>query len=353
MSRFWNARTRALCPYVPGEQPKDGQRLIKLNTNENPYPPSPAVVRALRDFDPASLRLYPDADGAPARAAFAERAGLTAREVFVGNGSDEVLAIAFQAFFGEGEPLLLPAVSYSFYPVYCQLYGIEYQAVPMNADFSIAIEGFLRPGGGVVLANPNAPTTLALELPAIRRILEAHPDEVVLIDEAYVDFGAQSALSLVREYENLLVVQTCSKSRSLAGLRVGFAAGNPALIEGLDRVKNSFNSYTLDRLAIACATASFTDEAYFADTVAKIVATRARTAARLRDLGFTVLDSKTNFLFITHPRAAASELMAALKAQGILVRYFAQPPIDRYLRVTVGTDGEMEALCTALEALVG
>ncbi len=358
MSRFWNQRTNSLKPYVPGEQPGDGQKVIKLNTNECPYPPSPAVREALAGFagvDFSSLRLYPNADGLAARQAFARRAGLETPQVFAGNGSDEVLAIAFQTFFGNGAPLWMPQISYSFYPVYCQLYGIENRVIPMKPDLSIDLEAFLKtdaPCGGVVLANPNAPTTLALTLEQIELLLQAHQDCVVLVDEAYVDFGGESALVLIPKYENLLVVQTLSKSRALAGMRVGFAAGSKELIEGMDRVKNSFNSYPLDRIAIACAAASLEDESYFCQTVEKIMATRRRTAENLEKMGFTVLDSKANFLFVSHPNFRADMLFHALKQRGILVRYFNQPQIDNYLRISIGTDAEMAALCFALEKIL-
>lgn len=348
MSKFWNQKTRELTPYVPGEQPKDGQKLIKLNTNECPYPPSPAVAEVLKNFDPASLRLYPNADGYGARKAFADRNGLSAEQVFAGNGSDEVLAIAFQTFFGGDSPILFPQISYSFYPVYCELYGIAFRQVPMKEDFSIPVEEFLRPCGGVVLANPNAPTTLFLGKEEIIRILKAHPDQVVIIDEAYVDFGGESMLGLIHEYDNLLVVQTLSKSRGLAGLRVGFAAGHKDLIAGLDRVKNSFNSYTLDRLAIACAEASLRDEKYFRQTVRKMMNTRERIVPKLKEMGFQVLDSKANFIFATRPGTDAASLFSYLKEQGILVRYFKQPGIDQYLRISIGTDGEMDALLSAV-----
>ena len=348
MSKFWNKKTAALSPYTPGEQPRDGEKLIKLNTNECPYPPSPAVIRAIAAADNDLLRLYPDPDASAVRRAFARLNGLATEQVFVGNGSDEVLATAFQAFFGDGV-LRFPAVSYSFYPVYCGLYRIEFEAVPMRGDFSLDLDAFLKPGSsGVVLANPNAPTTRSLSLDEIRQILRAHPEEVVLVDEAYVDFGGESAIPLLKEYDNLLVVQTLSKSRALAGLRVGFAAGSPELIKGLDRVKNSFNSYTLDRLAIAGAEAALEDTAYFESIVRRIEATRERTAGMLRALGFSLPDSRSNFLFVTHPRYSAVKLFAYLKQRHILVRYFSAPPLNRFLRITVGTDGEMDALIRAL-----
>ncbi len=348
MSRFWNKRTVALSPYTPGEQPQDGETFIKLNTNECPYPPSPRVTDAIAAANNSLLRLYPDPDAAAVRRAFARLNGIDPEQVFVGNGSDEVLATAFQAFFGDGT-LRFPSVSYSFYPVYCGLYQIPYEAVPMTEDFSIDLAGFLKPGShGVVLANPNAPTTRFLPLDAVEQILRAHPDEVVLVDEAYVDFGGESAIGLIGKYDNLLVVQTLSKSRALAGLRVGFAAGSRELIEGLDRVKNSFNSYTLDRLAIAGAAAALEDREYFESTVKKIEATRERTAAKLRALGFSLPDSHSNFLFVTHPNYSAAKLFAYLKRNHILVRYFSAPPLDRFLRITVGTDSEMDALTAAL-----
>ena len=354
MSKFWNSSTRALSPYVPGEQPKDGQKLIKLNTNECPYPPSPKVISAICNAADSKLRLYPNADGLDARSAFAKRNGLAVDQVFVGNGSDEVLAIAFQAFFGE-EAIFLPQISYSFYPVYCQLYGIDSVAVPMKDDFSVDVDAFCEQElngkicGGVAIANPNAPTTKALSLDDIARILEAHPEKVVLIDEAYVDFGAESAISLIDRYPNLLVVQTLSKSRALAGLRVGFAAGSKELIEGMDRVKNCFNSYTLDRLAIAGAAAAMEDEEYFLETRAKIIATRERIAAKLRNMGFDLPDSSANFLFATHPNYDAEKLFLFLKSKNILVRYFSSPLLCKHLRISIGTDEEMDELIRAIE----
>lgn len=348
MSKFWNANTAALSPYTPGEQPKDGEKFIKLNTNECPYPPSPKVTAAISAANNDLLRLYPDPDASAVRRAFARLNNLSPEQVFVGNGSDEVLAVAFQAFFGDGT-LRFPAISYSFYPVYCGLYKIPYEAVPMCSDFTLDMDAFLKPGSrGVVLANPNAPTTHTLPLSEIERILQAHPDEVVLVDEAYVDFGAVSAIPLIEKYDNLLVVQTLSKSRALAGLRVGFAAGSRELIEGLDRVKNSFNSYTLDRLAIAGAAAALDDREYFEDITARIQATRERTAEKLRALGFSMPDSGSNFLFVSHPQYSAAKLFAYLKQKHILVRYFSAPPLDRFLRITIGTDEEMDALLEAI-----
>ncbi|XID94667.1 histidinol-phosphate transaminase [Paenibacillaceae bacterium WGS1546] len=351
MSRYWSGLTASLVPYVPGEQPQD-KTYIKLNTNENPYPPSPRVVEAIRQAAGAELRLYPDPDCGALRSKLAEYCGLDKEQIFVGNGSDEVLAFAFPAFFSAERPILFPDITYSFYPVYAKLYGIPYETVPTDERFAIDPAAYAIPNGGIVLPNPNAPTTLAAPAERIRSILEANPDSVVVIDEAYVDFGAESVVPLVRSHPNLLVVQTLSKSRSLAGLRVGAAMGHPDLIEGLNRVKNSFNSYTLDRLALAGAAAAIEDDAYFRETTGKVIATRERTAAELRTLGFDVADSKANFLFVAHPGQDAKVLFAGLKEKGILVRYFDKPRIDRHLRVSIGTDEEMDAFIAAIRALV-
>ena len=350
MKEFWSGRIRPLTPYTPGEQPKE-RRFIKLNTNENPYPPAPGVLEAIRAEAGEALRLYPDPEAGALRRALSQAYGVGEEQIFVGNGSDEVLAFAFQAFFEEGAEIVFPDITYSFYPVYAGLFGIRYRTVPLRQDFTVPVEALCGGNDGVVLANPNAPTGIELPQPELRRILEANREVVVVVDEAYVDFGAQSALPLIREYPNLLVVQTCSKSRALAGLRVGFAFGDTNLIQALNCVKNSFNSYTLDRLALAGAAAAVEDRAYFDAQRAKVMDTRDRTAAALRELGFSVLPSRTNFLFITHPAVPAAALFAGLRERGILVRHFDQPRIDNYLRVTVGTDGEMEAFLTAAAAL--
>ena len=350
MKEFWSDRIRGITPYTPGEQPKN-RTFIKLNTNENPYPPSPKAVEAIQEAAGEGLRLYPDPEGTPLIQALARRTGLQENQIFVGNGSDEVLAFAFQAFFDEGSTIVFPDITYSFYPVYANLFGIRCRTIPLREDFTLPVEQFLGDNDGVVIANPNAPTGIELAQESIRRILEGNPDQVVIVDEAYVDFGGVSALPLIDEYPNLLVVQTASKSRALAGLRVGFAFGNANLIAGINCVKNSINSYTLDRLAIAGATASVEDEDYFQAQRRRVMDTRERTAARLRALGFTVLPSQSNFIFVSHPTVPAKTLFAGLREAGILVRYFAQPRIDNYLRITIGTDPDMEALAAALERL--
>ena len=350
MKEFWSNRIRGITPYTPGEQPKN-RTFIKLNTNENPYPPSPKAVEAIQEAAGEGLRLYPDPEGTPLIQALARRTGLREDQIFVGNGSDEVLAFAFQAFFDQGSTIVFPDITYSFYPVYANLFGIRCRTIPLREDFTLPVEQFLGDNDGVVIANPNAPTGIELAQESIRRILEGNPDQVVIVDEAYVDFGGVSALPLIDEYPNLLVVQTASKSRALAGLRVGFAFGNANLIAGINCVKNSINSYTLDRLAIAGATASVEDEDYFQAQRRRVMDTRERTAARLRALGFTVLPSESNFIFVSHPTVPAKTLFAGLREAGILVRYFAQPRIDNYLRITIGTDPDMEALAAALERL--
>ncbi|MFC5467536.1 histidinol-phosphate transaminase [Cohnella suwonensis] len=351
MSKYWSKLAASLTPYVPGEQPKD-RRYIKLNTNENPYPPSPKAIEAIRSAANDDLRLYPDPTCDDLRAAIARRHGLAKEQIFVGNGSDEILAFAFPAFFSPERPILFPDVTYTFYPVYAKFYGIPYETLPTDDEFGIDLNDYAKPSGGVVIPNPNAPTSRCLDLDSLIRILEANEDRVVIVDEAYIDFGGRSAVSLVGDYPNLLVVQTLSKSRSLAGLRVGMAFGHPDLIEGLNRVKDSFNSYTLDRLALAGALAAIEDEAYFEETTRKVVATRERTAKAIAELGFVSIESSANFLFATHPAFSAEMLFQRLKGKGILVRYFNKPRIDRYLRVSIGTDEEMDQFVRALADIV-
>ncbi|TAK97718.1 MAG: histidinol-phosphate transaminase [Aquabacterium sp.] len=361
MSRFWSPLVQQLKPYVAGEQ-LDLPGLVKLNTNENPYGPAPEVLAAIQRAAQSgqaggdALRLYPDPQSSALRQAIATHHGVTPEQVFVGNGSDEVLAHAFQAFFRHGGPLLMPDVSYSFYPVYGQLYGIPCETVPLRADFSVDLQGYARPDGvcaGVVIANPNAPTGIALPLDQIEALLRLHPNRVVLVDEAYVDFGAQSAVNLLDRHPNLLVVQTLSKSRGLAGLRVGYALGSTELIEGLARIKGCFNSYPLDRLAQAGAVASFAAQGYFTQTCSRVMQSRDRLTQGLDALGFEVLPSATNFVFARHPQRDAAELAQALKAQAILVRHFPQPRIAQFLRITVGTDAQCERLLAALGGMVG
>ena len=351
MKEFWSRRARALIPYTPGEQPRQRQ-LIKLNTNENPYPPSPMALEAIRAAAGEGLRLYPDPEAAALRETLAAAYGIRPGQVFVGNGSDEVLAFCFQAFFDPEQPILFPDVTYSFYPVFASLFGLQYRQVPLDENFALPLEQFMGGNGGVVIANPNAPTGRDISLGDVRALAAGNPDAVVLVDEAYVDFGAQSAVPLVGEYPNLVVVQTMSKSRSLAGLRVGYALGDENLIAALDCVKNSFNSYTLDRLALAGAEGALRDPDYLRAVTLKITSTRDRTADRLRRMGFRVTDSAANFLFVTHPEASAKALLDGLREKGILVRWWDSPRIRDYLRITVGTDAEMDALCEALTQLL-
>jgi histidinol-phosphate aminotransferase len=374
MSRFWNKRVRGLEPYVPGEQPRDGA-FIKLNTNENPYPPSPGVIEAIRKAAGEGLRLYPDPECRALREAVAEVYGVKPEQVFAGNGSDEVLAFAFGAFFpsardggGEGRaaadgprvgsdaaasvarPILFPDISYSFYPVYAGLWEIPYRTAPVGEDFSVNAEDYLVPAGGVVLANPNAPTGRALPLPGILSAAgyQGKAGRVVIVDEAYGAFGSGTASAHIGEYPNLLTVHTLSKSASLAGLRAGFAIASEELIQALCRIRDSFNSYTLDRLALAGAAAAVCDTAYYAEITRKVIATRERVSARLGDMGFEVVPSSANFLFIRHPARSGEALFAALRERGILVRRFDKERIRDYLRVSIGTDGEMDAFLEAV-----
>jgi histidinol-phosphate aminotransferase len=352
MNTFWSPHVGNLTPYIPGEQPRI-ERLIKLNTNENPYPPSPKVIAALQAEADERLRLYPDPRSTRLVEGLASYHDVAPNEVFVGNGSDEVLAHAFNAFFMQKTPILMPTVSYSFYKVYCRLYGIEARLVPLDESMRIDPAGYAGSSGGVVFANPNAPTGIALSLDEVEQILRAQPDRVVLVDEAYVDFGADSAVALVRKYPNLLVVHTFSKSRALAGLRVGSAIGQRHLIEGLERVKDSFNSYPLGRLAIAGAVASLEDEAYFQARRAQLIATRERLADGLRALGFDVLPSATNFLFVRHPVQRAAALAQALRERAILVRHLQSPETDNFLRISIGSEEECEQLRRALATILG
>lgn len=349
--RFWSPEVRELEPYVPGEQPKI-QNLLKLNTNENPYPPSPKVVDAVQAVlhgQADALRLYPDPDATALKQAIAKQQNIDVSQVFVGNGSDEVLAHIFKAFFLQDEPILYPDITYSFYPVYSQFFGTKTKEIPLNENFEIEVKDYVQPNGGVIITNPNAPTSIALGLPEIEQILKANPDRVVVIDEAYVDFGAESAVSLVNGYENLVVCQTTSKSRSLAGLRVGFAIAQSHLIAALEAVKNSFNSYPIDRFAIAAAVASFEDQTYFEEQCQKVISTREKLVDELTALGFKVLPSKANFIFASHPSHDAGQLAQQLREQGIIVRYFNKPRINQFLRITVGTDEQNERLVHTLK----
>lgn len=338
-------------PYVPGEQVEQ-KDIVKLNTNENPYPPSPKVIAAIQQEMGRNLQLYPSPTATELRETIGLQYGLTAEEVFVGNGSDEVLAFSFMAFFEPGKPIRFPNVTYSFYPVYAKLFDIPYEEVPLNKDFTLPVDNYFQSEGGVILPNPNAPTSIYAELEHIEEIVKNNPDEVVIIDEAYIDFASKSATELIRKYDNILVIQTTSKSRSLAGLRVGFAMGAPSLIDALIRIKDSFNSYTLDRLALVGAKAAFEDEAYFMETVKKIIATREKMKVQLQQLNFNVLPSQANFVFTTHKNVSAEFLYNELKKENVLVRYFNKPGIDNYLRITIGTDKQMEQLVEHLRKII-
>lgn len=351
MSQYWTDIVHQLDPYIPGEQPQD-QQYVKLNTNENPYPPSPRVIEAINGYDKARLKLYPDPESTALRSALAERFDVDPQNVFLGNGSDEVLAHSFQAFFKRHKPLLFPDISYSFYPVYCGLYQIDFQTIPLDDEFNINIDDYPADNGGIIFPNPNAPTSRLLALSAIEQLCQQHSHSVIIVDEAYIDFGGESAIPLTCRFPNLLVIQTFSKSRSLAGLRLGYAIGHADLIEGLNRIKNSFNSYPIDAIAQTAALASLADEDYFQQHCQTIIDSRQKMTQQLVELGFSILPSAANFVFATHSNESAQGLYQALKQQGVLVRYFDKPRIDNYLRITVGTDSETEALISVLKSLL-
>ncbi|MHC1719706.1 MAG: histidinol-phosphate transaminase [Clostridiaceae bacterium] len=351
MSKYWSKLAAGLEPYVPGEQLKD-KKYIKLNTNENPYPPSPKVIEAIKAAADSRLKLYPDPLTAELKETLAECYGLKNSQVFTGNGSDEVLAFCFMAFFNSEEEALFPDVTYSFYPVYANIFKTKYREVPLNDDFSIPVEKFYNSEGGVIIPNPNAPTARAISHEDIEKIILNNRNKVVIIDEAYVDFGAESVVDLVAKYDNLLVVQTLSKSRCLAGLRVGWAFGQEELIEGLTRIKDCINSYTLDRLALAGATEAIKEAEYFQATRKKIMATRERIIPELEKLCFRVIPSKSNFIFISHSKVKAEKIFLRLKEEGVLVRHFNRPRIDNFLRVSIGTDFEMDMLIKKLEQIL-
>ncbi|MDS4021444.1 MAG: histidinol-phosphate transaminase [Candidatus Competibacter sp.] len=346
-SRYWSPVVHRLTPYVPGEQPKLSN-LVKLNTNENPYGPSPQVLAAIQAELSDALRLYPDPNAERLKQAIADYYGVTPARVFVGNGSDEVLAHIFQGLFQHPAPLLFPDITYSFYPVYCGLYGIDFVTIPLTEELALRVADYPRPNGGIIFANPNAPTGCLLPLADIDWLLQHNRDSVVVVDEAYIDFGGETAITLVDRYPNLLVTQTLSKSRSLAGLRVGLAVGHPELIEALERIKNSFNSYPLDRLAIAGAVAAFADREHFERTRRAVIASRVELVAALAELDFEVLPSAANFVFARHPRRDAAALAAALRERHVIVRHFRQPRIDQFLRITVGGPEQNAALLAAL-----
>jgi histidinol-phosphate aminotransferase len=352
MSRYWSDVVRQLTPYIPGEQPRLN-KLVKLNTNEHPYPPSPLVLDAIASVTGEELRRYPDPESTELRRAFARRNGLQPEQVFLGNGSDEVLAHVFQALLKHEQPLLFPDITYSFYPVWCDLYGVRWREVPLTADFRVDPADYRGENGGIIIPNPNAPTGVLLGLAGVRQLLQQNPDSVVVVDEAYIDFGGESAVGLIPEFGNLLVVQTMSKSWALAGLRVGLAMGNEALIDGLQRVKNSFNSYPLDVVAQRAGVAALADEAHFRQACERVITSRGRLSVAMGELGFEVLPSAANFILARQPDRAARELFADLRARGIIVRYFDRPRIDEYLRISVGTDEQCDELLAALGELLG
>lgn len=348
----WERNVRKVTPYTPGEQPQMAD-LIKLNTNENPYAPAPAVVEAIHAADGQRLRLYPDPDASVLVQALADTYGIEPDQVFVGVGSDDVLALSFLAFFNSSKPVLFPDITYSFYDVWADLFRIPYKTQPLDEHFAIQAKDYKKENGGIIFPNPNAPTGMEESQDMIREIVSANQDSVVIVDEAYVDFGAQSALPLIKEFDNLLIVQTFSKSRSLAGMRIGYAFGSSKLIRYLKDVKFSFNSYTMNQMALAAGTASLSDPEYFRMTCRRIEQTRERTKKELKKLGFSFPDSKSNFLFVTHEQIGAKELFDYLRSKNIIVRYFAKPRIDNYLRITIGTNEQMDRLFDVLRDKLG
>lgn len=351
MSRFWNNKVKELVPYTPGEQPKD-KKYIKLNTNEFPYSPSPMVEDAVKKYDFEDLRLYPDPDVTELKNEIASFYNLKTENIFIGNGSDEILAFAFMTYFNSGDKIYYPDITYSFYPVYSDLFSLKPETIPLNKNFEIETKDYKNLDGGIIIANPNAPTSIALGASQIEEIIAENPNNIVIIDEAYIDFGGESVLELINKYENLLVIQTFSKSRALAGMRLGFAAGNKELIDGLKKVKFSFNSYTINRLSIKAGTAAVKDTEYFEKTVKALINTREKIKSILKNFGFYVPDSKTNFLFVSHERISGEELYLKLKEEGILVRYFKKPGIDNFVRITIGTEEEMEIFLEKIKKII-
>lgn len=352
MNDLWKNNLRKIEPYVPGEQSKD-RDIVKINANENPYPPSPRAVAALKAFDTDRLRFYPQADSLPLKEAIADFYGVKAENVFVGNGSDDVLALAFQSFFNGDKPIAFPDITYSFYPVWCNLFGIEYTNPALDENFRINPDDYRAENSGVVIPNPNAPTSIGEGTEFVEKILEYNEDCVVIIDEAYCDFGGTTSVPLTRKYENLLITGTFSKSRSLAGIRIGFAIGSKTLIDTLEAVKNSYNSYTIDSLSIAMGVEAMNDTEYFYKTIDKIKATRQRVTDELKALGFDVLDSQTNFIMATHKDYDIKEMFEYLKANKIFIRYFNQPRINKYVRITIGTDEEMNKFLQGVKNFIG
>ena len=357
MSKFWSDKIKEIEPYTPGEQPKD-KKYIKLNTNENPYPPSSKVIEKIKSMNLEDLKLYPDPDVMELAKVIAEYFSnkindkVTHKQVFIGNGSDEVLAFIFMTFFNAEDKVYYPDITYSFYPVYADLFNLKEVKIPLNDSFEIEIQKYFGLDGHIIIANPNAPTSIALKLDEIEEIVKNNPNQLIIVDEAYVDFGAESAVKLINKYDNILVVQTFSKSRSMAGIRLGYALGCESIIEGLNRLKFSFNSYTIDRISIEAGIESFKDNEYFEKTNAKIIQTREKTSEKLKKLGFKVLNSSANFIFISHNKVFAGDLYKQLKENGVLVRYFAKDRIDNYLRVTIGTNEEMRIFIEKLEKII-
>jgi len=350
MSKFLSDRFKSLDAYVPGEQPGD-MEYVKLNTNESPYPPPPAVLAAVTGDEIKKLRLYPNPDGMRLIKKIAGLYGVRTNNVIIGNGSDELLAFSFLAFCDQGRGVVFPDITYGFYPVYAQLYDVQFEQIPLRDDFSLDTADYMNIGKNIVLANPNAPTGIALSLKEIEAIAQSNPYHVVLIDEAYVDFGAESAIPLVHKYDNLLVIHTYSKSRSMAGARMSFAIAQAPLIEDLNKMKYSFNPYNVNRLTQIMAEAALDEETYYDEKRREIIETRAYTESRLRELGFKMTDSKANFVFASHPEFGGFELYAALKEKGVLVRQWNKPRISDYLRITIGTREQMDTLIEAIAAV--
>ena len=351
MSDLWENNVRKVVPYIPGEQPKETD-IIKLNTNENPYPPSPRAARVLREYESGRMRLYPDPDATVLVDALAERYGLKPSQIFVGVGSDDVISVAFMTFFNSDKPVLFPNITYSFYDVWADVYRIPYKMIPLTEDFRINPKDYKTENGGIIFPNPNAPTGVLESLETVEEIVKANPSSVVIVDEAYIDFGGESALKLIDKYENLLVVQTFSKSRSMAGMRIGFAMGSEKLIKYMNDVKFSINSYTMNPITQLCGAEAVKDNEYFDKTVAKVIATRERAKKELSALGFTFPDSKSNFIFASHKSKPAKEIFEALKERKIFVRYWNKPLINNHLRISIGTDEEMDRLFEALKEIL-
>lgn len=347
----WRDNLIKIEPYVAGEQPNKTD-FIKLNANENPYPPSPKAIAAIREYDAENLKKYPSANAVPLVNAIAKREGLLPENVFAGNGTDDVLSLCFRAFFNSDKPIIFPDITYSFNTVWCNILNIPYETIPVGGDFNIDPADYARENGGVVIANPNAPTSIGRGLDFIRAILDNNRDSVVIVDEAYVDFGGTTAVPLLKEYDNLVITRTFSKSRSMAGMRLGWAMGGKEVISAIYAAKDSMNSYPVDSIAQAAGVAAIEDEEYFQATLKRVIATRDRLTAELRGMGFTLPDSRTNFVFASHPRYSAKEIFEFLKTRDIYVRWFNKPRIDNYLRITVGTDGETDALIKALSEFI-